>query len=111
MNVVEYIRQDGANPYRSWFDDLPSQAAAKVAAATLRLQMGNTSNVKWFSGIGEYRIDWGGYRIYLAKDGDDLIILLGGGTKKSQQADIEKAKVMWAEYKLRKSAARPRRQR
>jgi putative addiction module killer protein len=112
LNVVEYVRQDGANPYRSWFDGLPSQAAAKVATTTLRLQMGNTSSVKWFSGIGEYRIDWGpGYRIYLAKDGDDLIILLGGGTKKSQRADIERAKVMWAEYKLRKTAARPRHQR
>jgi putative addiction module killer protein len=64
---------------------------------------------KWFSGIGEYRIDWGpGYRIYLAKDGDDLIILFGGGTKKSQRGDIERARVMWAEYKLRKNAARPR---
>jgi len=71
--------------------------------------MSNTSSVKWFSGIGEYRIDWGpGYRIYLAKDGEALIILLGGGTKKSQQADIERAKAMWAEYKLRKSAASQR---
>ncbi len=112
LNVVEYVRQDGANPYRSWFDALPSQAAAKVATATLRLQMGNTSSVKWFGVIGEYRIAWGpGYRIYLAKDGDDLIILLGGGTKKGQRADIERAKVMWAEYKLRKTAARPRQQR
>jgi putative addiction module killer protein len=86
LNVVEYVRQDGANPYRSWFDGLPSQEAAKVATATLRLQMGNTSSVKWFSGIGEYRIDWGpGYRIYLAKDRDDFIILLGGGTKKSRE--------------------------
>jgi len=111
LNVVEYVRQDGTNPYKSWFDGLPAQAAVKVATATLRLQMGNTSSVKWFSGIGEYRIDWGpGYRIYLAKDGDDLIILLGGGTKKNQRADVEKAKVMWAEYKLRKSAAKPRRQ-
>jgi putative addiction module killer protein len=41
--------------------------------------------VKWFDGIGEYRIDWGpGYRIYLAQDGADLIILYGGGTKKRQ---------------------------
>ncbi len=69
--------------------------------------MGNTSNVKWFDGIGAYRIDWGpGYRIYLAKDGDDLILLLGGGTKKNQQAGIERAKAMWTEYRLRKSAAK-----
>jgi putative component of toxin-antitoxin plasmid stabilization module len=59
MNVVEYVQEDSTNPYRSWFDALSSQAAAKVATATLRLQMGNTSSVKWFSGIGEYRINWG----------------------------------------------------
>ena len=40
--------------------------------ATYRLQMGNTSNVKWISAIGEYRIDWGpGYRIYLANNDRD----------------------------------------
>ena len=79
------------------------QAAAKVTTALLRLELGNLSNVKWFDGIGEYRIDWGpGYRIYLAKDGDALVILLGGGTKKGQQAVINRAKTPLQEYKLRK---------
>jgi putative addiction module killer protein len=50
-------------------------------------------------------IDWGpGYRIYLAKDGDSLIVLFGGGTKRGQQADIDKAKKLLAEYKARKAA-------
>jgi len=54
-------------------------------------------------GIGEYRIDFGpGYSIYLGKDGDELIILLGGGTKHAQQKDIEKACQLWADYKTRK---------
>lgn len=70
MRVEEYVRGDGSNPFRAWFDRLDSQAAAKVATAVMRLATGNTSNVKWFGGIGEYRIDWGpGYRIYLAQDG------------------------------------------
>jgi putative addiction module killer protein len=48
-------------------------------------------------------IDWGpGYRIYLAKDGESLIVLFGGGTKRRQQADIEWAKVLCAGYKMRK---------
>ena len=81
------------------------QAAAKVVTATLRLEMGNTSNVKWLGGIGEYRIDWGpGYRIYLAQDGDALIALFGGGTMRRQEADIERAKALFAEYKARKAA-------
>ncbi len=110
FTVVEYVREDGSNPYREWFDGLHAQAAAKVAAATVRLEMGNTSSVKWIGGIGEYRIDWGpGYRVYLAQDGDTLIVLLGGGTKKRQQSDVATAKAMWTEYRLRKAAARQRR--
>ncbi len=67
------------------------------------LELGNTSNIKWFEGIGEYKIDWGlGYRIYLAQDGKSLIVLFGGGTKKKQQADIDRAKELLREYKIRK---------
>ena len=107
IRVEEYIREDGSNPYRDWFESLDSQAAAKIAVAVVRLSLGNTSNVKWFDGIGEYRLAWGpGYRIYLAKDGDQLVVLFGGGTKKKQQADIERAKALHTEYKSRKKAKR-----
>ena len=55
------------------------------------------------SGVHECVIDWGsGYRVYLGKDGDKLVILLGGGTKKRQQNDIDRAKELWQEYKKRK---------
>ncbi|HOI95271.1 MAG TPA: hypothetical protein PK250_11260 [Syntrophobacter fumaroxidans] len=105
IRLLEYIREDGSNPFKSWFDGLDPQAAAKVATAALRLKMGNTSNIKWFEGIGEARIDWGpGYRIYLAKDGETLIVLLGGGTKRGQRADIQRARELHAEYKARKPA-------
>jgi len=104
FQVEEYIRADGSNPYKRWFDSLDVAAAAKVVTAKLRLELGNTSNVKWFAGMGEYVIDWGpGYRIYLAKDGDTLIVLFGGGTKRRQQADIDRAKALHSEYKARKS--------
>jgi putative addiction module killer protein len=105
MHVEEYVRPDLSNPYRRWFDSLNAQAAAKVAVAKFRLSQGNTSRVKWFDGIGEYRIDWGpGYRIYLARDGADLIILYGGGTKRRQKQDIEAAKLLHGEYQARKAA-------
>ena len=85
--------------------DLPAQAAAKVAIARARLEMGNTSAIRWIGAVGEYRIDWGpGYRIYLAKDGPEIVILLGGGTKRRQQADIERANALWVEYRARKRA-------
>lgn len=103
LSVVEYVRADGSSPYRAWFDSLPTQAAAKIATAVTRLETGNTSQLKRIGGIAEYRIDWGpGYRIYLAQDGDALIVLLGGGTKQRQQTDIERAKTVWAEYRARK---------
>ncbi len=107
IKVEEYLREDASSPYKKWFDSLPAQAAAKVTVAKLRMELGNTSNIKWFDGMGEYVIDWGpGYRIYLAKDGDRLIILFGGGTKRGQQRDIDKAKVLFAEYKVRKKQKR-----
>jgi putative addiction module killer protein len=103
MQIKEYIKEDGSNPYQKWFNSLDAIAAAKITVAKARLELGNTSNIKWFDGFGEYRIDWGaGYRIYLAQDGQQLIILFGGGTKKSQQKDIHAAKKLFTEYKSRK---------
>jgi putative component of toxin-antitoxin plasmid stabilization module len=59
FGVVEYVREDGSNPYRSWFDSLHAPAAAKVASAVVRLELGNLSRVKRIGTIREYRIDWG----------------------------------------------------
>lgn len=108
MNVLEYVCEDGSCPFRNWFDNLDVQAAAKVATAIVRLELGNVSNVKWIGGgLGEYRIDWGpGYRLYLAKDGDEWIILFVGGTKKRQQADINRSKLLLDEFKGRKTQAK-----
>src|SRR5262245_819106 len=102
MRVVEYIRKDGSSPCQRWFKRRDAQAAARVATARVRLELGNTSSVKW---LGEYRIDSGpGYRIYLAQDGKQLIVLFGGGTKQRQQADIAEAHALFEEYKARKQA-------
>ncbi len=81
-----------------------ANAAAKVATAIHRMEQGNFSNVKGVgAGVYEFRIDFGpGYRIYFGKDGDQLVILLAGGTKKRQDADIASAKERWRDYKRRK---------
>jgi putative addiction module killer protein len=103
MKVQEYVKEDSSSPFQEWFDRLDAIAAAKITVVISRLSLGNTSNVKWFSGIGEYKIDWGpGYRIYLAQDGKELIILFGGGTKKTQQSDIQDAIALHQEYQRRK---------
>ena len=105
FKIQEYIRGDGDNPYKTWFNKLDAQAAAKMTVAKARLELGNISNVEWFRGIGECKIDWGpGYRIYLAKDGDSPIILFGGSTKKDQQKAIDQAVSLHDEYKARKKS-------
>ena len=102
--VVEYLEPDGSSPFARWFVELDAVAGAKVATALYRMEQGNLSNVKPVGqGVVEYRIDFGpGYRIYLCQDGAVLILLLGGGTKKRQSADIHLARQRWQEYKARK---------
>ena len=102
--VREYLDARGNSPYAKWFDRLNVTAAVKVATAVHRMEQGNFSNVKGVgAGVYEYRIDFGpGYRIYFGKDGDRLVILLAGGTKKRHDADIIAAKSHWRDYKRRK---------
>jgi putative addiction module killer protein len=110
INVEEYLRDNQISPFKRWFSSLDVQAAHKVSNALVRLEMGNTSNIKWFDGLGEFRVDWGpGYRIYLIQDGKRLIILFGGGDKSSQKTDIKQAKTLIAEFQLRKKAERKKR--
>jgi len=104
IEISEYIDTQGQSPYARWFNRLNAQAAAKVATALIRMEQGNLSNVKSVgAGVHEYRLDFGpGYRVYFGRDGNTLIILLGGGTKKRQSQDIEAAKDIWRTYKKRK---------
>jgi putative addiction module killer protein len=104
MDVREYLLRNGRSPFGEWFSTLNAQAAARVAAGLTRLAGGNLSNVKGVgSSLYEYRIDFGpGYRVYFGKDGERLVILLGGGQKKRQSRDIEAARAHWQDYKRRK---------
>ena len=104
VEIREYTNPDGGSPFADWFNDLDAQAAAKVATALIRMEQGNSSNAKGVgAGVLEYRLDFGpGYRIYFGKDGERLVILLAGGTKKRQQRDIEAAQARWEDYKQRK---------
>ena len=103
VEVPEYLNRHNRDLYKVWFDQLNLQAAAKVATTLTRLALSNLSNVKGVgSGVFELRIDFcPGYRIYLGKDGERLVILVGG-TKRRQQRDINAAIVNWEDYKRRK---------
>ena len=104
IEVREYVDERGISPFGRWFNDLDAMAATKVRTAIARMEAGNLSNVRGVGGsVLEYRVNFGpGYRVYFGRDGDTLIILLAGGTKRRQQDDIEDARTLWEEYKRRK---------
>jgi putative addiction module killer protein len=107
QNVIEirqYVDLLGRNPFDRWFERLDDDLQARVTISLDRLERGNTSAARGVgSGVFELRLDFGpGYRIYFGRDGERLVMLLGGGSKKRQQADIDRAHALWQEYKARK---------
>lgn len=104
ISVRDYVDEDGNSPFAKWFAELDATAAAKVTTALTRVEQGNFSNVRGVgAGVLEYRINFGpGYRVYFGRDGDTLVILLGGGTKTRQHRDIEAARSLWERYRHRK---------
>lgn len=108
IRIVEYLDELGRSPYARWFESLNAEAAAKVTTALYRLALGNTSNIKGVgSGVFEIRIDFGpGYRVYFGKDGNTVVVLLGGSSKQRQQAAITAAIKVWGMFKQRKRAQR-----
>lgn len=104
IELVEYLKEDETSPFAEWLDRLDVQAALRVRRALARIELGNFGDSKNVGGgVAECRLAYGpGYRIYYGRDGDALVILLVGGTKKRQQKDIETAKIYWIDYKARK---------
>lgn len=101
LEVRYYVGASGEAPFAEWFAELDAVASARIVRALARIEQGNLSNVKGVGeGVLEYRIDFGpGYRIYFGRDGETIIILLTGGTKKRQQRDIDAAHAYWQDYK------------
>jgi putative addiction module killer protein len=104
IDIQFYVNENGNSPFSDWFNDLDSQAVAKVTISVERLRCGNFSNIKTVGeGVQEYRINWGaGYRLYFGFDGKSIVVLLIGGTKQRQDKDIKHAKILWLRYKKRK---------
>lgn len=104
IRIIEYLDGQARSPFAAWFDGLNAPAAAKVTAGLYQLAAGNWSSVKGVGGgVFERKIDFGpGYRVYFGKDGDRLVILLGGSSKQRQQQAIEAAHERWADYRRRK---------
>lgn len=100
FQVKEYITAQGRSPFHRWYGRLTEQLASRVTRALIRVSRGLLGDTKYVGeGVYELRLHTGpGYRIYYGRDGDDLIILLVGGDKSSQQRDIRRAQGFWRAY-------------
>ncbi len=105
IQLAEYLDERGNSPFGKWINRLNREAAAEVTYALTRLERGYQAKVKSVgAGVNECKIDFGpGYRVYFGRDGNQLFVLLGGGTKKQQSKDILQAKTNWKAYKRRKN--------
>ncbi|WAR43872.1 type II toxin-antitoxin system RelE/ParE family toxin [Methylomonas rapida] len=102
--IEDYQTDDGKLPFKDWLSDLADrQAKARVLTRIQRMAAGNLGDCKPIQdGVWELRIDYGpGYRMYYAQAGDKLLLLLIGGDKRKQQADIAKAVDYWQDWKRR----------
>ena len=100
MEIRIYEEENGNKPYLKWLADIDRHARNKVLIAISRLKDGNTSNVKSIgNGVSEVKITFGaGFRVYFGYENSEIVILLGGGTKKRQDKDIKIAKSLWKKY-------------
>lgn len=100
FRIREYLTDRGASPFREWLDELDVTARARVQARVLRFESGNLGDYKSVGGgVLESRLDFGpGYRIYFGIHESDLVLLLVGGTKRTQQRDIRQAREYWVDY-------------
>jgi putative addiction module killer protein len=102
--IFTYVKADGSAPFNDWLEALKDRKARAVVRTRInRVRLGNLGDCKSVGeGVNELRIKFGaGYRVYFAQEGDNIIILLSGGDKSSQDKDIKQAKKYWQDYKRR----------
>ena len=106
QTLQEYLTVNGKNPFREWLRGLRDvNARARIRVRLNRIRLGNFGDVESVGGgVSELRIPYGpGYRVYLARTGNTVVLLLCGGDKSSQERDISRAKDYWLDYQRRSS--------
>jgi putative addiction module killer protein len=96
LDVRLYSTPDGRVPFSEWFDALRNwRTQQRVDARLGRIREGNLGDHKDLGGgLHELRLDFGpGYRVYFAKQGARIVVLLAGGQKRGQERDIRRARV------------------
>lgn len=107
-HAIEHYREaNGQVPFQAWIEGLKDKATkARIAFRLAKLAAGNFGDCKpCRDGVWELREDFGpGYRIYYARSGKTIVLLLCGGDKRSQQTDIERAVACCKDYQRRKAS-------
>ena len=104
MDIKHYLNRHGQDLYQCWLDNLRDRMAqARITMRVNRIAAGAFGECRPVGdGVWELKIDYGpGYRVYYAQAGRSLVLLLLGGDKKTQQADINKAIECWHDYQER----------
>jgi len=103
--VKMYQRQDGTIPFTDWYKNLRDvRGQQKILARIDRMKLGNLGDHRSVGeGVTELRISFGpGYRVYFGQEGDEIVVLLVGGDKGTQDDDIKTAKIYWENFKKEK---------
>lgn len=106
IEVFRYRRDDGHEPFTEWLNGIRDKVAqARIRVRLRQIEAGNLGdNEPVGEGVSELRVHVGaGYRVYFGRHGKAVVLLLCGGDKRSQTADIKRAKEMWLEWKRRQT--------
>ena len=112
MELKYYQARSGRSPFVEWLGQLVDRTArARIEARLATVAAGSFGDAKAVGdGVMELRVDWGpGYRVYFARVGLVVVLLLCGGDKRAQEKDIKRAKEYFHDYKRRASAKNGRR--
>lgn len=105
LEILHYLTTSGDDPYQLWLDALKDlHGRVAIQRRVDRVERGNFGDHKFCQdGVWELRIDFGpGYRVYYAQEGKSIVLLLCGGSKRNQSADIKDAVRYLHDYKWRR---------
>jgi putative addiction module killer protein len=105
--IQNYQNLEGKEPFTDWLNDLRDVKARAIVRKRLeRVQLGNLGSYRFVGkGVWELKIDYaGGYRLYFGQVGLNIVLLLCGGDKSTQEEDILKAQTYWRDYEQRQNS-------
>jgi putative addiction module killer protein len=105
IRIIHYLTTAGEDPFQSWLDELGDVKARVTLLRRIdRLAAGNFGDHRFLrSGVWELRLDLGpGYRVYFGRHGITVVLLLCGGTKRTQGSDIDRAARFLADFQRRR---------